>query len=194
MLFDPHSHITEESNAQHHDRDSMQHPTHNFFNISAFTGQPDQQLASSFNRVEEWMSAVTPMETVQSDLLGSHEVSNMRASFDIYGNELPVEESPLLPPGTTKHMELESIQEEELASPYGIMTNQENSDPILGVITPLKRREPEPARVGQRRMSVALTLDRSPLLDITPVSRRRKCSYQVETTTEVKYYSILTLI
>lgn len=124
------------------------------------------------------------MEVVQSDFSGRHEVPNMRVSFDIYGNELPVEESPLLPV-TNKHMELESIQEEELASPYGIMTNQENSDPVLGVITPLKRREPEPARPIQRRMSVALTLNRSPLLDITPVSRRRKCSYNMETTTEV---------
>lgn len=192
MLFDPHSHITEESNTHHHNQNNMQYPAQNFFNISAFTGQPDQQLNSNFNRVEEWMQTVTPMETVQSDFLGRHEVPNVRVSYDIYGNELPVEESPLLPV-TTKHMELESIQEEELASPYGIPTNQENSDPVLGHITPLKRREFEPARIGQRRMSVALTLNRSPLLDITPVSRRRKCSYHVETTTEVNY-SLITLI
>jgi len=182
MLFDPHSQIEEETNT-HSGQPYI--PPHSQFNISAFTRQPEQQfLASSFSnncRLEEWMPTVTPLETLQLGLNSHNVIPNVRVSFDIYGNELPVEvESPLLP--VTKHMGLESIMEEELMSPDGVMINQENSDPVLGVITPLKKKIQEPTRVMERRRSFALT--RSPLLDITPASRQRKCSYHVETTLE----------
>jgi len=182
MLFDPHSQIEEETNTY---SGQPYLPPHNQFNISAFTRQSEQHLASSFSnncRLEEWMPTVTPLETFQSGFNSHNAIPNVRVSFDIYGNELPVEaDSPLLP--MTKHMELESIQEEELMSPDGVMTNQENSDPVLGVITPLKKKVQEPTRVMERRRSFAL--NRSPLLDITPAGRQRKCSYHVEPVMEV---------
>jgi len=182
MIFDPHSQIEEETNTN---TGQAFIPHHSQFNISAFTRQPDTNfLATSFSnscRLEEWMPTVTPLEVLQSGSNIHNAIPNVRVSFDIYGHELPVDaDSPLLP--ITKHTGLESIQEEELMSPDGVMINQENSDPILGVITPLKKKIQEPTRVTERRRSFALT--RSPLLDITPAARQRKCSYHVETTVE----------
>ena len=68
-------------------------------------------------------------------------------------------------------------------SPDGVATvNQENNDPVLHMITPLKKRQID--RPSERRRSFAI--NRSPLLDITPVSKR-KCSHHLEPKIEVNF-------
>jgi len=92
-------------------------------------------------------------------------------SYDIYGNELSLEDDRLADMLEPREMDLESIQEEEVMSPDGVTINQENNDPVLHMITPLKKRSNRTG-VNERRRSFAI--NRSPLIDITPVSKRKK--------------------
>jgi len=175
MLFNPHSQIQEEP-ATHHSQTHL-HPN------SSLTRNPysNSPNASHLNNgmPEEWLGT-TPIEEIKSD-----DISKVCVSYDIYGNELSTEDgtSPNLYEG--KNMNLESIEEEEAMSPDAVAINQENSDPVLHLITPIKKRNDGSfgeRTIERRRASFAIT--RNPLLDITPAIRKRKASHHIESTIE----------
>jgi hypothetical protein len=107
--------------------------------------------------------------------LVNSEERNIYASFDIYGNELNLQNEHL----SNKEQELESIYEE--GQYETLKLDKENNDPTLNIITPLKKRTA--ARVGSERDSFRIS--RSPLIDITPKLPKRKGTKTQEFNIEV---------
>jgi len=158
MLFNPHSQIQEDPNPRN------SHSSHSHYLT------PNYNHSSNLNnsRHDDYYSSG------HLDSQGSPCTSGV-CSYDIYGNELSLEDENFNNMLEQKEMDLECIQEEEMASPDGVTVNQENNDPVLHMITPLKKRHID--RPSERRRSTVI--NRSPLLDITPVSKR-KCSHHLE--------------
>ena len=163
MLFNPHSQIQEEPNLRNSQTYNSHYLTPNYHHSS---------------RQEDWHHSLETNKSSQ----GSPSINTSGVcSYDIYGNELSLEDEHLNSMLDQKEMDLECIQEEEATSPDGVTVNQENNDPVTHMITPLKKRQIE--RLTERRGSIVI--NRSPLLDITPVSKR-KCSHNLEPKIEVK--------
>jgi hypothetical protein len=94
-------------------------------------------------------------------------------SFDIYGNEIIIENRNL-------SFQDRDIYRESDNEPK--VNNNENNDPIYNMITPMKRRNE--SRSDSRRSSFGIS--RSPLFDITPPMPKKKSMLQ-EVKVEVKY-------
>lgn len=166
MLFNPHSQIQEEPNPRN---------SHSSLNQHYLT--PNYHHSS---RQDDWHHTLETNKSSQ----GSPSINTSGVcSYDIYGNELSLEDEHFNNMLDQKEMDLECIQEEEATSPDAVTVNQENNDPVTHMITPLKKRQVE--RPSERRASFAL--NRSPLIDITPVSKR-KCSHHLESKIEVKNF------
>ena len=185
MIFNPRSQIKEEST-----QDTSSTGSLSFLTIPYHLPYSDLQ---SYCGNEEWQSNLTQEDTTRSTL-GSLNMSNVSVSYDIYGNELLLEdeEMPRQIP-SQRDLVLESIKEEELMSPDPMVTDQENKDPVLHMITPVKRRgqQQQEDHMSERRSFV---INRSPLLDITPGVSKRKCSHQIDTRGEVSRINLLKLM
>ena len=182
MLFNPHSQIQDEPTNR---------PTNIFipqvfplFQQNPAPASPTRARSLSLfsnGRHDDWLCSGPQAPT--SGSLDNLDTCNTSVTYDIYGNEL-LSRDDEIPHGFDRDMDLESIEEEEIMSPDAVAFNQENKDPVMKLVTPLKKRNPA-GRVTERRNSFALS--RGPLLDITPPVSRRKCSYHVESKFEVSY-------
>jgi len=94
-----------------------------------------------------------------------HNTQNLYTSFDIFGNEISIE---------NRNFHFQHFNDYSQPEPIPIVPNKENNDPVYNMITPMKRRTDQ--RSESRRGST--TLNRSPLLDITPPAPKKKLPSQ----------------
>jgi len=154
------------------------HPS-NPINRSSGTRIDELEFQESGNKRQ--ISAIEDSQSSQIDI-----VRNLYTSYDIYGNELNTQNNVSLTPFDNYD------EEDEIRSNMGgdwdiydpQQENKENNDPVLNMITPLKKRN---VRDNGFSRSSRQSSTRSPLVDITPPLVRKK-SNKLDFKIEVRFF------